>query len=176
MHIWHWPYEPVIPDSGRDASTTAMPVLMLLRDEHKKILLSCYSRLKQKQWDSAYLCQGTSYLDPYLYPDLWFVLPPKFSHLFTGPLPTFPENFVQIRSEVLLRKVANRQTNRQTDKQTTRITYLLGGGRNRKRKTKQTSMGPGSTGHVVQGKRSKGSVNYKLQVRQTRLSLEFNVL
>ena len=36
MHIQHRPYEPVIPNSGRDASTTAMPVLMLLRDEHKK--------------------------------------------------------------------------------------------------------------------------------------------
>jgi len=26
--------------------------------------------------------------------------PPKFSHLFIGPLPTFPENFMQICSEV----------------------------------------------------------------------------
>jgi len=26
--------------------------------------------------------------------------PPKFNHLFTGPLSTFPENFMQIRSEV----------------------------------------------------------------------------
>jgi len=27
--------------------------------------------------------------------------PPKFNHLFTGPLPSFPENFMQIRSEVI---------------------------------------------------------------------------
>ena len=26
--------------------------------------------------------------------------PPKFNHFFTGPLPTFPENFMQTRSEV----------------------------------------------------------------------------
>jgi len=26
--------------------------------------------------------------------------PPKFNHLFIGPLPTFPENFIQIRLEV----------------------------------------------------------------------------
>jgi len=25
---------------------------------------------------------------------------PKFNHLFVCPLPTFPENFIQIRSEV----------------------------------------------------------------------------
>jgi len=42
--------------------------------------------------------------------------PPKFNHLFTGQLPTFAENFMQIRSEVFA-QVANRQTDRQTDKQ-----------------------------------------------------------
>jgi len=34
--------------------------------------------------------------------------------LFTGSWPTVPENFTQIRSEVL-RKVANRQTDKQTN-------------------------------------------------------------
>jgi len=42
--------------------------------------------------------------------------PPKFGHLFIGPLPTFPENFMQIHLEVFLPKVANRQTST--------ITYL----------------------------------------------------
>jgi len=27
-------------------------------------------------------------------------IPPKFSHLFIGPLPIFPENFMQIHVEV----------------------------------------------------------------------------
>jgi len=49
-------------------------------------------------------------------------LPPKFNHLFNGPLPTFPENFMQIRSD-FSRKVANRQTNKQRGKHN-----LLGGG------------------------------------------------
>jgi len=35
--------------------------------------------------------------------------PPKFDHLFSGPVPTFPANFMQMRSEV--RRVANRQSN-----------------------------------------------------------------
>jgi len=35
--------------------------------------------------------------DPDLYPDPWYGLPPKFNHC---SLPTFPENFMQIRSEV----------------------------------------------------------------------------
>jgi len=30
----------------------------------------------------------------------WSGLPPKFNHLFNGPLPTFRENFMQIRLEV----------------------------------------------------------------------------
>jgi len=33
-------------------------------------------------------------------PDPLSGLPPKFNHLFNGPLPTFPENFMQIRLEV----------------------------------------------------------------------------
>jgi len=37
-------------------------------------------------------------LDPY--PDPWSGSSPKLSHLFSGPLSTIPENFVQIRSEV----------------------------------------------------------------------------
>ena len=36
----------------------------------------------------------------------------RFNHLFIGPLPTFPENFMQIRSKDL-RKVANTQTDKQ---------------------------------------------------------------
>jgi len=57
--------------------------------------------------------------------------PPKFNNLFIGPFPTFPENLMQIRSEVFLRKVANRQTNRQTDIQRNkqrRLHILLGSG------------------------------------------------
>jgi len=46
---------------------------------------------------------------------------PKFNQLFTGPLPTFPENFVQIRWEVFA------QSCWQTDKQR-RLRILLGGG------------------------------------------------
>jgi len=55
-------------------------------------------------WDSAYLRQGTSYqcrdtdLDPDRIPD-----PDRRRNLITlfiGPLPTFAENFMQIRSEV----------------------------------------------------------------------------
>jgi len=42
--------------------------------------------------------------------------PTKFNHLFNGALPTFRENFTQIRS-FLLHKVANRQTDKQTNKQ-----------------------------------------------------------
>ena len=61
------------------------------------------------------------YMDPY--PEVRSGSPLKSNHLFIGPLPTFPENFMQIRLK-FLSKVANRQrTNRQTDKQTTMITY-----------------------------------------------------
>jgi len=55
-------------------------------------------------WDSAYLHQGTSYqcrdMDPDLYLDPLPGLAPKFNHFFTDPLPTFYENFMQIRLEV----------------------------------------------------------------------------
>jgi len=51
--------------------------------------------------------------------------PTKFNHLFNGALPTFRENFTQIRS-FLLHKVANRQTNKQTTTKTT----STGGGNN----------------------------------------------
>ena len=54
--------------------------------------------------DSAHLHQGTSYqcrdTDPDLYPRPGS--PPKFNHLFTGSLPTFPENFMQSRLEVFV--------------------------------------------------------------------------
>jgi len=43
--------------------------------------------------------------------------------LFTGLLPTFPENFTQIHMEVFLRKAANRQTDKQQQKH-----ILVGGG------------------------------------------------
>ena len=47
---------------------------------------------------------------------------PDRRHLFIDPLPTFPENFMQIRSEVFV------LTDRQTDRQTT--TIILVGGHN----------------------------------------------
>ena len=58
----------------------------------------------EKHRDSAYLRQGTSYQcrDPDPDPDPWSGSPPKFNHLFIGSLRTFPENFVQIRSEVFV--------------------------------------------------------------------------
>jgi len=41
---------------------------------------------------------------------IW-ISPSKFNHLFTGQLPTFPENFMQIRSKVFCTKLlADRQT------------------------------------------------------------------
>jgi len=65
-------------------------------------------KLKKKHWDSAYVRQGTSYQcrdmdpdpDPNPYPDPRSGSPPKFNRLFSGPLPTFRENFMQIGSEV----------------------------------------------------------------------------
>ena len=74
----------------------------------------------EKHWDSAYLRQGTS--DHYRHPDTdldpWSIRDPDRHQnviiLFTDPLLTFPENFMQIRSEVFA-QVANRQW--QTDKQ-----------------------------------------------------------
>jgi len=52
------------------------------------------------------------------------ISPQKFNRLFIDPLPTFPENFMQIRSEVFARKVANRQTDRQTNNQTNNDDYI----------------------------------------------------
>ena len=40
--------------------------------------------------------------DPDPYPDPRFVSPLKFNRLFSGPLPTFPENFMQIHSDVFV--------------------------------------------------------------------------
>jgi len=40
----------------------------------------------------------------------WLGSPPKFNHLFIGPLLTFPDNFMQSHLEVF-HKVANKQTN-----------------------------------------------------------------
>jgi len=57
--------------------------------------------------------------------------PPKFNLSFIGPLLTFPENFMQIRSEVFA------QSCYQTDKQTNNdenITFL-GGGNEHKHQT-----------------------------------------
>jgi len=43
-------------------------------------------------------------------------VPPECNHLFTGPLPTCPENCSCKSVRQFLRKVANRQTDRQTNK------------------------------------------------------------
>jgi len=51
--------------------------------------------------------------------------PPKFCHLFTGPLSTFPENFMQICLEVFAQSC--QQTNRQTNEQW-RLHNLFGRG------------------------------------------------
>ena len=59
-------------------------------------------------------------------PDLWSGSLPKFNYLFVGPLPTFPENFMQIRSDVFAQSW--QQANKQTENQTTTITYPLGRG------------------------------------------------
>jgi len=66
--------------------------------------------------DTSYQCRDTDPdSDPYPYP--WSGSPPKFNRLFSGPLPTFSENFVQIRSEVCA------QNRWQSKRQTTTITY-----------------------------------------------------
>ena len=76
--------------------------------------------INQKHWDSAYLCQGTSYqchdtdldLYPDPYPDLWSESPPKFNHLFTGHFQ--PSLKISCKSvPKFLRK--NLPTDRQTD-------------------------------------------------------------
>ena len=51
--------------------------------------------------------------DPNTYPDPY--PPPKFNHLFTGPLPTSPENLMEIRLVVFVERLL---TDKQTDKQT----------------------------------------------------------
>jgi len=43
----------------------------------------------------------------------WSGSPLKFNHLFIGQLQTFRENFMQIRFEFFLLKIANRRANRQ---------------------------------------------------------------
>jgi len=40
----------------------------------------------------------------------------KITILFTGPLPTFPGNFIQIRSQVSAQLLTDRQTNKHTNK------------------------------------------------------------
>ena len=50
--------------------------------------------------------------------------PPNFNRLFTGPLPTLPINFLQIRSHSFCAKLlTDRQTDKQTNRRTTTITY-----------------------------------------------------
>jgi len=57
----------------------------------------------------SYQCRDP---DPYTNPGPWSKSPPQFNHLFVGPLQTFPENFMQIRSEVFCAKLlTDRQTN-----------------------------------------------------------------
>jgi len=90
---------------------------------------SSHDELELKHWDSACLRQGTSYQcrdpNPDPYPDPRSGWPPKFNRLFICPLPTFPENFMQIRSEVFAQSC--KQADKQTDKQR-RLHILLGGG------------------------------------------------
>jgi len=92
----------------------------------------CKSKLEAlgQTGDSAYLRQGTSYQcrDTEPYPVPWTGSPAKFNHLFIDSLPIFPENFMQIRSEVFcLKLLTNRQIDKQTNKQR-RLHILLGGG------------------------------------------------
>ena len=90
--------------------------------------------INQKHWDSAYLCQGTSYqchdtdldLYPDPYPDLWSESPPKFNHLFTGHFQ--PSLKISCKSvPKFLRK--NLPTDRQTDRQWRKHNFLGGGKR-----------------------------------------------
>jgi len=53
----------------------------------------------------------------------WSGLPPKFNRLFTGPLPTFPGNFMQTVRKFLRKLPRDKQTNKQR-----RLHILLGGG------------------------------------------------
>ena len=41
--------------------------------------------------------------------------PPKFNHLFVGPLPTVPENFMQICLVVFAQLLTDKQTDKQTN-------------------------------------------------------------
>jgi len=79
-----------------------------------------FSNVKQninlKHWNSAYLCQGTSYkrrdMDPDVCntdPDPWSGSPPKFNDSFIGLLPTFPKISCKSIPKFLC-KVAIRQT------------------------------------------------------------------
>jgi len=64
---------------------------------------ACDIHKLEAHWDSAYLCQGTSYQCRDISPAIWRIgsrSPLNSNYLFAGPLPTFPENLVQIRSEV----------------------------------------------------------------------------
>ena len=58
---------------------------------------------RSAHWDSAYLRQGKPYQFHDISPAIWQIglrSPRKFKHLFTGPLPTFSANFMQICLEV----------------------------------------------------------------------------
>jgi len=84
------------------------------------------------QWDSTYLRQGTSYqcryMDPNLDLDLCVIrIATKISLIIVHcELPTLPENFMQIRSEVFAQSC--KRIDRQTNKR--RLHNLLGGGKN----------------------------------------------
>jgi len=56
-------------------------------------------------------------------------LPPKFNQLFTGPLTIFPENFMQIRSDVFAQSCEHTNTQTNNDDY---ISSTLGGGNNLK--------------------------------------------
>ena len=65
--------------------------LMCVNVQHQCCFLRHNVHINYKHWDSAHLRQGTS----------WSGLPPKFNHMFIGQLPTFPENFMQMRPRVV---------------------------------------------------------------------------
>jgi len=72
-------------------------MLLILFRQQQEIWM-CSVDNTRKHWVSAYLRQGTSYQCRDM--DLWSGLPPKFNHLFIGPLPPFLENLMQIHLEV----------------------------------------------------------------------------
>jgi len=76
--------------------------------------------INYKHWDSAYLCQDTSYQVTSVAIQIQICdldCHQNLNCLFISPLPTFPENFMQIRSEIFA-----------TDRQKWWLHILLGRG------------------------------------------------